>query len=53
MFPDYVKSVMDERERSIQELVRDRRVTRAYPTDARWRSGVRAAPKQSYGKRGL
>jgi hypothetical protein len=53
MFPEYVKSAMDERERSIQELLRDRRIARSQPTSVRWRAGSNAAQRRPNEQRGL
>ena len=53
MFPDYVKSAMDERERSIQDLLRDRRIARSQPTSVRWRSSGSAALRRPNERRGL
>ena len=53
MFPEYVKSAMDERERSIQELLRDRRIARSQPTSVRWRSSGSAALRRPNERRGL
>jgi hypothetical protein len=49
MFPEYVKSAIDERERSIQALVRARKL--ANPRTSEVRS--RAAPQRPNGQRGL
>jgi hypothetical protein len=52
MFPEYVKSAIDERERSIQELVRDRRLAKSHAGEVRWRSAP-AAQRRPNGQRGL
>jgi hypothetical protein len=53
MFPEYVKSAIDERERSIQQLVRDQRLANARKPSRRWRSTTRQTPQQPNGQRGL
>jgi hypothetical protein len=53
MFPEYVKSAIDERERSIQELVRARKLANPRNSEMRWRSATRAAPQRPNGQRGL
>lgn len=53
MFPEYVKSAIDERERRIQELVRDRRLAKSHTGEVRWRSGMTAAQRRPNGQRGL
>jgi len=52
MFPEYVKSAIDERERSIQELMRDRRQASQRQAQVRWRSTTRTASRPN-GQRGL
>jgi hypothetical protein len=53
MFPEYVKSVMDERERSIQDQLRDRRVARVHPVEVRCRVARPAGQRPPNGQRGL
>jgi hypothetical protein len=53
MFPEYVKSAMDERERSIQDLLRDRRLARAHSVEVRWRLSRPAGHRRPNGQRGL
>jgi hypothetical protein len=51
MFTEYVKFAIDERERSVQELLRERRLAEGRPSEARWRSASRA-PKHPNRERG-
>jgi hypothetical protein len=53
MFPEYVKSVMDERERSIRDLLRDRRLARAHPVEMRRRVARPTGQRPPNGQRGL
>jgi hypothetical protein len=53
MFPEYVKSAMDERERSIRDLLRDRRLAAPHPVEVRWRLGRPAGQRRPNGQRGL
>jgi hypothetical protein len=53
MFQDFVKATIEERERSVQELLRDRQLARARPSRVRWQASVREGARQPNGQRGL
>jgi hypothetical protein len=53
LFQEFLKSAIDERERSVEELLRVRRLVRAQPRDVRWRSGTRLVPRHRNRQRGL
>jgi hypothetical protein len=53
MLQEFVKATIEERERSIQESLRDRQLANAREARARWRSGPRDTPRPPNGERGL
>jgi hypothetical protein len=53
MFQDFVKATIEERERSVQELLRDRKLASARPSRVRWRSGSADIARRPNGQREL
>jgi hypothetical protein len=54
LFQEYLKSVIDDRERSVQELLRVRQLLDNRPRDIRWHAGSRSVPRRiNRGERGL
>jgi len=53
MYQDFVKATIEDRERSVQQLVRERQMAEAQHGRVRWQSNPRPGSRQPNGRRGL